>query len=162
MCAHYSRAELLQMAVELESGAEQFYLSTAKMFSRPPLQQALESIARQEWAHAKMYEQLLTEGPEERLETPSGDTALYVRAMLDSEILRGLRERHGRIGSELDALRFAVSMEKDTMLFYYGLRDFASPRERGVLDIIIGQEKKHLVQVSELLSDLIGRSKRPD
>jgi len=155
MCAYYSRAELFQMAVELESGAEQFYLSTAKMFMGRPLQRPFETIARQERTHAKMYERLLAKSQEEGLEMPSGDTALYVRAVLDSDILKGLRQKHRSIGSELDAIRFAVGMEKETVLFYYGLRDFAAATELEVLDSIIRQERKHLIQVSELLNDLV-------
>jgi len=151
MCAYYSRSELLQIAVELESGAEEFYLSTARMFSGRPLQKVFEAIARQERGHAEMYERLIAEGGEGGLEMPSGDAALYVRAMLDSDVLKGLRQRHGEVGSELEALRFAVGMEKDTMLFYYGLKDFAGPRELGVLERIIGEEKNHLLQVSKLL-----------
>jgi rubrerythrin len=49
------------------------------------------------------------------------------------------------------ALRVAIGFEKDTLLFFYDLRDMASVAEQKTINGIIAEEKQHLRRLAKLL-----------
>jgi hydrogenase maturation protease len=51
----------------------------------------------------------------------------------------------------LGGLRLAIGFEKDTLLFFYDLRDMASVAEQTTINSIIVEEKQHLRRLAKLL-----------
>jgi hypothetical protein len=49
------------------------------------------------------------------------------------------------------ALRAAIGFEKDTLLFFYDLREMVSEAERGTLSDVIREEKTHLRRLAKTL-----------
>jgi rubrerythrin len=52
---------------------------------------------------------------------------------------------------EEEALRMALGFEKDTLLFYYDLREMLPAKERETVDKIIREEKSHALRLGSLL-----------
>ena len=50
-----------------------------------------------------------------------------------------------------EALQMAIGFEKETMLFYYDLRDKVSDADKPVIDRIIAEERTHVQRLSGLL-----------
>ena len=48
-------------------------------------------------------------------------------------------------------VRKAIDFEKDTLLFFYGLRDLVQPVNQRLVDGIIGEEKKHIRELAAIL-----------
>ncbi|MFQ5586857.1 MAG: ferritin, partial [Thermodesulfobacteriota bacterium] len=55
-----------------------------------------------------------------------------------------------------DAVRTAIDMEKDSILFYYELQKVVTDKDKGVITRLIEEEKKHLAQLTELQRNLSG------
>ena len=54
-----------------------------------------------------------------------------------------------------DILEIAMNLEKKSILFYLGLKDLVSKkRGKDKVDAIIDEEKKHIVQLSEVLQNI--------
>jgi rubrerythrin len=53
-------------------------------------------------------------------------------------------------GDRAAALRAAMGFEKDTMLFYYDLREMVSEKDRQIITDIIREEKQHLRRLVNL------------
>ena len=49
------------------------------------------------------------------------------------------------------ALRAAIGFEKDTLLFFYDLRDMVNEADRETISRIIREEKKHLRRLAKML-----------
>jgi hypothetical protein len=49
------------------------------------------------------------------------------------------------------ALRAAMGFEKDTLLFFYDLREMVSEAERGTISDVILEEKSHLRRLAKML-----------
>ena len=59
-----------------------------------------------------------------------------------------------KAGSDIKALELAISAEKDSILFYYGMKEIAPQRAQPTVNKIITEEKSHLRQLSELKKKL--------
>jgi rubrerythrin len=56
--------------------------------------------------------------------------------------------------SDIKAVELGISAEKDSLLFYYDMRDNIPRRSIPVMDRIIAEEKLHLQQLSEIKKKL--------
>jgi len=56
--------------------------------------------------------------------------------------------------SDIKAIELGISAEKDSILFYYGMKEIMPKRAHPTLDKIIAEEKLHLRQLSELKKKL--------
>ena len=52
--------------------------------------------------------------------------------------------------SDIKALELAISAEKDSILFYYELRDLLPHSATSTINRIIAEEKTHLQQLTEI------------
>ena len=55
------------------------------------------------------------------------------------------------VKDEKDALRMAIAFEKETLLFFYDLRDAVPAVHRTLVNTIVNEEKAHIVRLASLL-----------
>jgi rubrerythrin len=58
------------------------------------------------------------------------------------------------VNSSAEAIKFALGFERETLLYYYGLRDMI--QEKKVIDEVIKEEKSHIVWLSALRKSFAG------
>jgi rubrerythrin len=95
---------------------------------------------------------------EERKETtydPDGQLPLYLRAMADKQVFDTKANPADRLtGKESieDLLRYAIGMEKDSIVFYVGLQELV-PKRLGAARVgeIIKEEMGHIATVGDLM-----------
>ena len=56
--------------------------------------------------------------------------------------------------SDIKALELGISAEKDSILFYYEMRDIMPQRAHPTINKIIAEEKSHLIELSRLKKKL--------
>ena len=141
----FSVREVLEMAVQTEKTGYDFYTGMAGRFSgNPAMKELFGKLALQEKKHEHAFLKLLetvTEAEPERWEEAQN----YFRAMMESEFFMG-REKPltvmENVKTELDAVDLALGFEKQSILYYSGLRDFIS--DRVALEDIIKEETEHI------------------
>ena len=57
-----------------------------------------------------------------------------------------------RVRTAEEALRMALGFEKDTLIFFYDLREMMPEEDRGIVGEIIREEKAHVRRLARLLS----------
>ena len=57
--------------------------------------------------------------------------------------------------SDIKALELSISAEKDSLLFYYEMKDIMPQRAQKLINKIIAEEKSHMRQLSELKKKLV-------
>jgi len=60
-----------------------------------------------------------------------------------------------KANSDSEALELAISAEKDSILFYYGIKEIMPQRVQPTVNKIISEERSHLRQLSELKKKLV-------
>jgi len=155
--AVFTATEALNMALHTEQNGEAFYTAAARKAKDPQVKALLEDLAKQERLHyqtfQKLAQQVAAEPP--ALSGPEWEEYnLYVQAALDSSLFSGpdkaLAAAEG-LKDEKEALRMGLGFEKDTMLFYYDLRDMLPQAERDLVSAIIREEKKHAQRLGAML-----------
>ena len=154
--AFFTAAEALEMAMEIEKNGKVFYDAVAAQATDVSVRVLFEELAAQEQRHYAVF-QAMAENASESPQplTEYDEYQAYLKAALDSALFAGpdkalamARQAQDR----LTALRMAIGFEKDTLLFFYDLRDMAGAVEHKAVDSIIQEEKQHLRRLANLLS----------
>ncbi|MBU1694836.1 MAG: ferritin family protein [Verrucomicrobia bacterium] len=141
--------EILQMAQRLEEKGARFYRKAARLHVAG--RDLLNRIADQEDVHYAIFEKMrrsLAPGEKPAGADLFGDLEQYLDGMVDELSIQMNRNPEDALtGREPlpDILRTAIQMEKDSILFYVGLRQ--SPTLSGLrqrLDDIIREEMRHI------------------
>ncbi len=154
--AIFTAAEALEMAMEIEKNGEVFYTTVAEKSADPEVQALFEDLAAQERGHYRVFQKMMGEvGP--ALELPAAEYdqyQTYVRSALDNALFAGPDKALALAKQAQDretALRAALGFEKDTLLFFYDLRDMVSEADQEAVSSVIREEKKHLRRLAGLL-----------
>lgn len=141
----FSIREVLEQAVQTEKLGYQFYTGMADRFKdNGDLLKLFSTLAEKELTHEKTFSDLLNMiGDTE----PEGwdEASLYMRAMVESEFFLGKNKSlpsMDNIKTVADAVNFAIGFEKETLLYFHGIRDVV--KEKDIVDEIINEEKSHI------------------
>jgi rubrerythrin len=156
----FTAIQALEMALDVEKNGETFYNEAAAKSADPELKALFEDLAVQEQAHYRVFERML-----ERIRSaPTPPTTYppayydeyqaYVEVAMENALFAGPDKALALARKAEDretALRAAMGFEKDTMLFFYDLRDMVSEAEREAISGVIREERKHLRRLVRML-----------
>jgi len=155
--AIFTAAEALEMAMEIEKNGEAFYKAAAEKSIDDETKALFEELAVQEQGHYRVFQKMLggVQSAPPALPAEEYDQyQAYIQVALDSALFAGPDKALDLARQAADretALRAALGFEKDTLLFFYDLRDMVSEGEKGAISRIIKEEKKHLRRLARLL-----------
>jgi len=150
-------AEALKWALEIEKNGEAFYREVAAKGVDPEVKALFEDLAAQERGHYQAFQKMLEEvKPEPDLSAVEYDEyQAYLQVALAEALFEGPDKGLTLAKQAQDretALRAAMGFEKDTLLFFYDLREMVSGAERRAISDIILEEKAHLRRLAKMRS----------
>ena len=162
MAIVFNTDEVFEMAIRIENNGAAFYRKVAGLQSDTKNQKFLESLANMEDQHQRIFTKMRTtltekdKGP--KVFDPYNEVSQYLAAMADTMGGEGSPSVADTLtGNESleEILQIAVGLEKDSILFYLGIKDLI-PAQSGQdrIDEIIKEERRHVVQLSNLLEKL--------
>lgn len=152
----FSIMEVLEQAVQTERLGYEFYSEMANRFEKSEgLKNLFHTLAQKELRHKDRFEELKEITGETEPEDWD-EAASYLRAIVESEFFLGTGKslpslEHIRDAG--DAVRFAIGFEKETMLYFVGIRDVVQNRE--IIDEIISEEKSHIKWLAAFGRDMV-------
>lgn len=143
---NFSIREVVGQAVQTEKLGYQFYTTMAEKFKKDneELNKLFITLAEKELTHEKTFLDLLGMiGDDE----PEGweEISQYMRAIVESEFFLGKNKSlpsMENIKTVRDAVNFAIGFEKETLLYFYGIKD--AVKEKEIVEEIINEEKSHI------------------
>ena len=159
MSITFNADEIFEMAEKIEKNAVEFYREAEEKCSNDKEKQMFEKLAQMENDHAHIFAEMRTElNPEEMEETvfdPQDEGAMYLQTMASSHGTEGkISPTQKLTGSESikEVLEIAVDAEKNSVVFYSGLKEFV-PQKAGKDKVqkIIKEELGHLATLREYL-----------
>lgn len=153
MTYDFNADEIFEMAQEIERNGAKFYRNAIEKVSNPAEQKLLSDLAEMEDEHEKTFAVLRkTLSEKEKGGTvfdPNDEATLYLRALADTRVFF---EKELDISSMEKILKTAISAEKDSIVFYLGMKD-AVPENLGKdkIDAIIKEEMGHIKLLSKEL-----------
>ena len=156
MVYDFTANDVFEMAEQLERNGAKFYRIAAENVSDPKSKKLLIELAEMEDEHEKTFASLRADLTEAEKTTtvfdPEHESALYLRALADTRVFF---KKKIDISSMKEILKAAIVAEKDSIVFYLGLKDFV-PDQLGKnrLDTIIKEEMGHIRILSKELISL--------
>lgn len=154
--AVFTAVEALEMAKEIERNGEAFYKAAAELASDTEIKELFEDLAVQEHAHYKIFQKML-DGLGSSPDLPPAEQeeySAYVKVALDNALFAGPEKALAMAKEAVDrvsALRAAIGFEKDTMLFFYDLREMVGESQKESVTAVIREEKRHLRRLASFL-----------
>ncbi|HEY76269.1 MAG TPA: ferritin family protein [Thermoflexia bacterium] len=155
--AVFTAAEALDMALKIERNGETFYEAAARKVKDEEIRAVLEDLALQERRHYKAFQKLADRvGAPPTLSAPEWEEYdEYVQTALENALFAGPDKAlaaANQVQTAEEALRMALGFEKDTLIFFYDLREMMPETEQNVVTEIIREEKAHVRRLARLLS----------
>jgi rubrerythrin len=156
----FSADEILGIAEQIERNGAKFYRKAAEAISDSRVGKRLLGLAEMEDAHEKVFADMRADlsGKEQEPTAADawGDSALYLQGIADGSVFdvkQDLSEWLTGKETKEDILRAAIGHEKDSIVFYTGVKE-AVPEELGKdrIEAIIKEEMSHLALLSSELT----------
>ena len=156
----FNADEIFEMAEQIERNGARFYRSAAEKFSDLAASNKLFKLAAMEERHEKTFAAIraeLTGGV--RIEStfdPENQAALYLQAIADGKVF-DIKKDPSDILSEgktlADILQIAIGLEKDSIVFYTGIKDMVTEKQgKEKIDVIIKEEMGHIIDLNNQLN----------
>jgi len=159
MAYDFNLNEVFEMAIQIEANGAAFYRKAAGFQKNPDDREFLEKLGRMEDKHKQTFEDMRREVSDaEKQQTvfdPANELSMYLKAMADSHGGEGNPDIADSFTGEEsieEIITTAIGLEKESILFYLGLKDLVPPKYgHDKLDHIIKEEKLHVAQLNGFL-----------
>ncbi|MDR0622103.1 MAG: ferritin family protein [Deltaproteobacteria bacterium] len=151
--------DAFKIAVNMEENGLKFYKAAAKKFSGP-IADLFNSLAQEEEIHKSIFTRFLNGLPKEQttLYDPDNETDDYLKMMADIHVFKNDPENIDKlmegVATVEDALKLAMSFEKDSIVFFVQLKNASDNLSDEVsVDRLILEEAKHLRKLSRIFNN---------
>lgn len=153
MIYDFTADDVFEMAEQLERNGAKFYEAAAQNTDNPEYKKLLVELAEMEVEHEKTFSNLRSElSGNEKTSTvfdPQDESALYLKALADTKIFF---EKEIDFSSMKSVLKAAIIAEKDSIVFYLGMKEMVPDKYgKDKLDKIIKEEMGHIKILSKEL-----------
>ena len=154
MSYDFNADDVLAMAEQMEINGAKFYRLAADSTSDPANNKFLLELAAMEDEHEKIFKAMRAELSEKEKEStvfdPNGEAGMYLRALADTRVFF---EKEIDVTSMKAILTSAITAEKDSIVFYLGMKEaVADGLGKGRIDHIIKEEMGHIKLLSGKLT----------
>jgi len=161
MSQMFSADEIFEMAEQIERNGAKFYRRATEGDFEEDYRQKLLELAEMEIEHEKTFAAMRTQlsgtktGP--TVFDPYGEAALYLQAMANDYVFDVNADPSENLAGKSveEILNKAIGAEKDSIVFYLGIKDMVPERfGRDKIDKIMREEMGHVTLLSDELAAL--------
>jgi rubrerythrin len=160
MSITFNADEIFEMAENIERDGAKFYRLAAKNAADKKTKQMFLNLAEMEDKHLatfqEMRKELSTREKEETIFDPNNEAAMYLQTMAEGHGWEGKKSLTENLtGNEKieDILKIALEAERNSVVFYSGLKELVPPRAgRDKIEAIIKEELGHIAVLNQQLA----------
>jgi rubrerythrin len=151
MSAALTVADLFSIAIDIERKGIAFYDVMSRSSEQKSVREIFQYLMGMERQHVLIFQEafpLISQ-----TEVQPGQESDYIRNLLNNSVFTDEMvesDMASQVETDLQAIELAIHAEKDSILFYYELKNRVAESPRDAVDRIIIEEKSHLGQLSEL------------
>jgi len=162
MSVVFNADEVFEMAEEIERNGARFYREAAAKAADRQVREMFLNMASMEDGHLRTFQEMRKSLKEHEKEPnvfdPYNEASLYLQALADSKGFEGMRSPTQKLTgqeSTRELLEIAIGAEKNSVLYYVGLKDLV-PAEAGrdKIEAIIREEVRHIADLRRRLTTL--------
>ena len=162
MSISFNAIEVFEIAERIERNSVNFYRKAAEAISDENLSAILLSLSEFEKEHEESYANMRKQISAKEWDTitfdPENEMALYLQKIADSHIFNPQKDPVEQLkdkGTIRDILNYAIESEKNSIIFYIGLKQYVPAiSSKNKADEIIDEEMNHITELNLRLSAL--------
>ena len=154
----FAGSEIVELGIQIEKNGRDFYNTLIRRSKGKDAEEIFKYLAGEEEKHIATFRRILDNL--EKYEPPEsypGEYFAYMNALASDYVFtqkdKG-KEIANNITSDEEAVEEGIGFEKDSILFYEGMKKVIPEYDHKVLDEMITQEQDHLRQLSDLKKGL--------
>ena len=150
----FAASEIVEIGIQIERNGKDFYETLLKETRNEKAQNIYKYLAGEEEKHIGVFQKILDAlNKYEPVESYPGEYYAYMNALASDYVFtqknKG-REIAKKVKSDKEAVQMGIAFEKDSIVFYQGMKQAVPKQDIAVLDTLISQEQNHLKQLLEL------------
>lgn len=150
----FSGSEIMEIGVQIEKNGRDFYATLAIQSKDPKARDIFKFLAGEEEKHITVFQRILSSiAKYEPPEAYPGEYFAYMSALAGESVFtkkdKG-KEIAGKIKNDKEAIDIGIGAEKDSIVFYEGMKKAVPEYDQKIIDEVIAQEEGHLKQLLEL------------
>jgi len=156
MAYDFNADEVFEMAEQIERNGALFYRKAAGDINDAEAKKLLLELAEMEDDHEKTFAELRASlaGMEKQVTVfdPEDEVGRYLKALADTRVF--FKKQIDTTSME-EILKAAITAEKDSIVFYLGMKDMIPERQgKSRMDMIIKEEMGHISLLSHKLMSI--------
>ena len=154
----FAGSEIVELGVQIEVNGRDFYCALAGRTKDKKAKDTFEFLAGEEEKHITAFKEILVSvekfSPQE---VYPGEYFAYMNALAGGHVFtrKGQGNSSARkVKSDKEAIELGIGFEKDSIIFYEGMKTVVPEKDHSIIDGLIAQEQGHLVKLTELKQKL--------
>jgi len=150
----FSGSEIIELGIQIEKNGRDFYSTLTANSKTESSRGVFLKLAGEEEKHIAVFQGMLEKTGSNEINQPYSDEYnAYLQALVSETVFT--QEDQGRqiaakVKSEKEAIDLGIGFEKDSILFYQGIKKAVPEYDHKVIDELILQEQRHLSLLREL------------
>jgi len=147
----FSGSELLEIAVEIEKNGRDFYNTLIEKSKNTEVREMFKYLSREEERHITVFKDMLGKiGNYKPASINAEDYYAYMNLLASEHVFtrkdKG-KEFASKAATDIAAIDMGIGFEKDSIVFYQGMKKAVPHKEEKIVDEIISEEQEHLKQL---------------
>jgi rubrerythrin len=152
----FNASEVFGIAMEIKDRCVAFYEKAQGVIQDPEVKRLFENLVREEMDHKAKIVSLKAKVPAgawtPAVSDPDEQLDLYIKMMAEQHVFSSVNELDAQLAavkSTKDALKLALQLEKDSVIFFLGMQEATCEgKDRDLLALLIKEEQDHVRRLS--------------
>lgn len=149
----FNAAEIIDMGIEKEKKRRDFYAFAAEKIKDKKTKDLFSRLRDWEETHIKKFTDIRNSVEQEEIrESYQGEFEAYIKSVADDMLYKNISAAWfaRNVKTPVSAIQYGIGFEKDAILFFRELLSYMTPPNKEKIGLLIDEEKRHLVYLSEL------------
>ncbi|MBM3252553.1 MAG: hypothetical protein FJZ11_07245 [Candidatus Omnitrophica bacterium] len=150
----FAGSEIVEIGIQIEKNGRDFYNTLVRQSKNPAASDIFKYLAGEEEKHIAIFQNILSKTDKYEPQGLDADQYFAYMNALASEYVFTQRNKGEEIAkkikSDKEAVDMGIGFEKDSIIFYEGMKKTMPAYELRVVDELIVQEQAHLMQLMDL------------
>lgn len=154
----FAGSEIVEMGIQIEKNGKDFYNTLFKQCKNQKAKEIFQYLADQEEKHITIFQSILNSVQKyEPKEAYPQEYFAYMNALASDHVFtqkdKGA-EVAKNVTNDKEAIDLGIGFEKDSIIFYEGIKKVVHEYDQKIIDELIKQEQGHLKQLIDLKKEI--------
>lgn len=149
----FAASEIIEIGIQIEKNGRDFYNAVCQKAKNPKVGEIFKFLSAEEEKHIQLFKAILEKNEKYEPQGDINEYFAYMSALAGDYVFtlanKGL-EIAGKIKSDALAVDMGIGFEKDSIIFYEGMKKAVPAYSLDVVEELIRQEQLHLSKLIDL------------